>query len=249
MRTLRIGTLIAILAASPTAFAGDDQHPSDRSSSAPSAVLSPPVSAGTSAHADVSAGRSGSATERQAPGATGASAPREPDHAVARVPQPLTPAEGRQPIPRDSVEPVFHRRAPWPSQSAGVRASDLGEGDEPESSGAGTLSPTADSARRMNDEGPSDLQERGLLLLLVAPVDASVYVDGELAQAEQDDAPEERRLQLPAGGHRVEAVRPGHDAYERTVTVYSAETTIVSVRLAASILELPRLGSVPSSSR
>jgi PEGA domain len=248
MRTFQIGTLIALLATPPTGFAGDDPHPSEHSSSAPSAVLSPPVSAGTSTHADVSAGRSGNATERQTAGATGASAPREPDHAVVRVPQPLTPAEGRQPIPRASSEPIFNSRAPWPFQNLGVRGIDSGENDELESSGAGTVSRTADSARWTNDEGPSEQRELGFLLLVVAPVDASVYVDGKLAQAEPSDAPEERGLQLPAGSHHVEVVRPAHDGYEKAVTVYPGETTLVSVHLVASLPSSPGRGSATPAS-
>lgn len=61
----------------------------------------------------------------------------------------------------------------------------------------------------------------------VRPGDASVYVDGAFRGA----ARELSSLELPAGEHRIEIVRPGFRTYEREVTVNQGDSVDVSVEL------------------
>jgi hypothetical protein len=70
----------------------------------------------------------------------------------------------------------------------------------------------------------------GKLKLEVRPGDASVYVDG----AFRGTGREASTLQLPAGRHRVEVVRPGYRTIERDVEVTPGETTDLSVDLEKS---------------
>ena len=57
--------------------------------------------------------------------------------------------------------------------------------------------------------------ERGELLLSIEPPDASVYIDGEF----YGKAAQVTRLELPAGRHRVEVVRPGYKTEETEVEI------------------------------
>ena len=59
------------------------------------------------------------------------------------------------------------------------------------------------------------------------PADASIYVDGVFRGTGQDL----RRLNLPAGRHRVEVVRPGYRTFERDVEVRAGETEEVDIAL------------------
>ncbi|MBK5256368.1 MAG: PEGA domain-containing protein [Vicinamibacteria bacterium] len=70
-----------------------------------------------------------------------------------------------------------------------------------------------DSDRRF--EAPRNDAARGELLLDVQPLDASVYVDGEF----YGKASQVTRLDLPAGRHRVEVVRPGYKTVEKEVDI------------------------------
>ncbi|MGE5126975.1 MAG: PEGA domain-containing protein, partial [Betaproteobacteria bacterium] len=70
----------------------------------------------------------------------------------------------------------------------------------------------------------------GKLKLEVRPGDASVYVDG----AFRGTGREASTLQLPAGRHRIEVVRPGYRTIERDVEVTPGETTDLSVDLEKS---------------
>lgn len=68
---------------------------------------------------------------------------------------------------------------------------------------------------------------QGTLRLDVRPDDASVYVDGTFSGSARDLS----RLDLPAGGHRVEIVRPGYRTYDRDVDVPSGDAVDLSVEL------------------
>ncbi len=80
----------------------------------------------------------------------------------------------------------------------------------------------SDHAREVDSEraelrspAPSPNGDRGELVLEVEPPDASVYVDGEF----YGKASEVARLELPAGRHRVEVVRPGYRTEETEVHI------------------------------
>ncbi|MEO8362436.1 MAG: PEGA domain-containing protein [Vicinamibacteria bacterium] len=91
--------------------------------------------------------------------------------------------------------------------------------DRHDSSGEVDAQPRLGAPSRMDGE-------RGELLLDVQPSDASVYVDGEF----YGKAGQVSRLDLPAGRHRVEVVRPGYKTEEAEVTV-DRETKKVVVKL------------------
>ncbi|HET7290835.1 MAG TPA: PEGA domain-containing protein [Vicinamibacteria bacterium] len=67
----------------------------------------------------------------------------------------------------------------------------------------------------------------GALRFDVRPGDASVYVDGAFRGA----ARELRSLELPAGSHRIEIVRPGYRTFERDVSVSEGESVDLSADL------------------
>jgi hypothetical protein len=72
-----------------------------------------------------------------------------------------------------------------------------------------------------------DRDVQGTLRLSVRPDDASVYVDGSFSGS----ARELSRVDLPAGSHRVEIVRPGYRTYDRDVDVPSGEAIDLSIEL------------------
>jgi hypothetical protein len=67
----------------------------------------------------------------------------------------------------------------------------------------------------------------GTVRFEVRPSDASIYVDG----AFQGTGRDLRQLELKAGSHRVEIVKPGYRTYERDVTVAAAEFVDLNVEL------------------
>ena len=73
---------------------------------------------------------------------------------------------------------------------------------------------------------PSRESGRGEVLLDIEPADASVYVDGEF----YGKASEATRLDLPAGRHRIEVVRPGYRT-EETEVVVERDSKRVAVKL------------------
>jgi PEGA domain len=74
---------------------------------------------------------------------------------------------------------------------------------------------------------PPDEGESGTLRLDVRPEDASVYVDGRFrGTARQNDG-----LELPAGRHHVEVVRPGFKTLERDVEIEAGRTAKLSLEL------------------
>ena len=81
-----------------------------------------------------------------------------------------------------------------------------------------------DSDRRY--EAPSRTPGRGELQLDVQPGDASVYVDGEF----YGKASQVTRLELTAGRHRVEVVRPGYKTVEQEVDI-DRDPARITVRL------------------
>jgi hypothetical protein len=75
--------------------------------------------------------------------------------------------------------------------------------------------------------GPAEQAASGELRLLVNPVDASVYVDGEFRGTGREAA----TLALAPGQHRVEVVRPGYRTVEHDVEVASEEVAELTVDL------------------
>jgi hypothetical protein len=73
---------------------------------------------------------------------------------------------------------------------------------------------------------PADRSARGEMLLDVEPADASVYVDGEF----HGKASQVTRLELPAGRHRLEVVRPGYKTEEAEVDI-DGQARRVTVKL------------------
>ena len=67
---------------------------------------------------------------------------------------------------------------------------------------------------------------RGEVIFEIDPPDASIYVDGEF----YGKASQVTRLELPAGAHRIEVVRPGYRTEETEVQV-DGDTRKVVVRL------------------
>jgi hypothetical protein len=65
------------------------------------------------------------------------------------------------------------------------------------------------------------------LHLNVLPEDASVYVDGQF----KGSARQASSLELPAGRHRIEVVRPGFRTDERDFEIETGETRDLSVEL------------------
>lgn len=126
---------------------------------------------------------------------------------------------------------------------------DMEPGEGHDGTGDPTLAPPKREARRdRGDEGDVDRDrwsyrdrdrgargrdpeaERdgfGAVRFDVRPGDASVYVDG----AFRGTARELRSLELPAGAHRIEIVRPGYRTYEREVTLDEGDSVDVNVDL------------------
>jgi hypothetical protein len=69
--------------------------------------------------------------------------------------------------------------------------------------------------------------ERGRLHLNVLPEDASVYVDGQF----KGSARQASSLELPAGRHRIEVVRPGFRTDERDFEIETGVIQVLSVEL------------------
>jgi hypothetical protein len=85
-------------------------------------------------------------------------------------------------------------------------------------------------SERERRDRPDDSQASGAagkLRLRVQPADASVYVDG----AFRGSGREASLLQLPAGRHRVEVVRPGFRTVERDVEITAGDTIDLAVEL------------------
>jgi hypothetical protein len=76
-----------------------------------------------------------------------------------------------------------------------------------------------------SDRAPSG--ERGRLRLNVLPEDASIYVDGQF----KGSARQASSLELAAGRHRIEVVRPGFRTDERDFEVETGVTRELSVEL------------------
>jgi hypothetical protein len=119
---------------------------------------------------------------------------------------------------------------------------ELEPGEGHDGTGDPTLAPPRREARRERDEDrwtrrePQRSPRRdpeatrdgfATLRFDVRPDDASVYVDGAFRGA----ARELGSLELPAGQHRIEIVRPGYRTYEREVTVEEGGGADVSVEL------------------
>ncbi len=68
---------------------------------------------------------------------------------------------------------------------------------------------------------------QGSVRFEVRPSDASIYVDGKFRGTGRDL----RSLELSAGSHRIEIVKPGYRTYERDVTVAAADFVDLSVEL------------------
>lgn len=77
------------------------------------------------------------------------------------------------------------------------------------------------------DVASRGVPQRGTLRLDVRPHDASVYVDGEF----RGTARQAQSLDLPAGTHRLEVVRPGFKTFERDVEIRVGRAEEVDVEL------------------
>jgi len=80
-------------------------------------------------------------------------------------------------------------------------------------------------------ERPEAPARTGELRLNVKPADAAVYVDGVF----RGNAEDVEDLDLPAGTHRIEVVRPGYVTYEREVTLRAGQNTDQRVELARTV--------------
>jgi hypothetical protein len=69
----------------------------------------------------------------------------------------------------------------------------------------------------------------GTLALRVQPMDAQIWVDGELWQASQPR--ELRQIQLPEGIHKLEVKKEGFDPFSADVMVRPGQTSTVNVTL------------------
>lgn len=78
-----------------------------------------------------------------------------------------------------------------------------------------------------DEDAENDEEDTGTVSLNVEPRDASVYVDG----AFQGAGREARRLELAAGHHRIEIVRPGYRTAERDVEVKSGRSEDLEIHL------------------
>ena len=119
----------------------------------------------------------------------------------------LEKGESQPPVPAPPAPPVARGEAP-PPQSAEPRGEALPPRVEAEP-----------------EAGP-----HGYVTLRVQPVDATVYVDGQYRGTARDL----RRLQLPAGHHRVEIVRPGYLALEKEVDLGADRTVDLDLSLERS---------------
>lgn len=94
-------------------------------------------------------------------------------------------------------------------------------------------------ARKQADVAPGESvydarQVPGRARLEVQPADASVYLDGEFL-GRASNLPGDAAMELAAGEHVIEAVRPGLRSVEKRFTVKSGETIDVVVRLGKPI--------------
>jgi hypothetical protein len=88
--------------------------------------------------------------------------------------------------------------------------------------------PYDDPQRGRREHDPEAARDGfGAVRFEVRPDDASVYVDGAFRGA----ARELHALELPAGPHRIEIVRPGFQTYERDVTVNEGDRVDVTADL------------------
>jgi hypothetical protein len=79
-------------------------------------------------------------------------------------------------------------------------------------------------------ESGAPTADLGRLRLTVRPEDASVYVDGQFKGSGRQAG----SIELPAGRHRIEVVRPGYRTHERDVEIDSGTTREVEVELPRS---------------
>jgi hypothetical protein len=85
-----------------------------------------------------------------------------------------------------------------------------------------------DERPRGDGHGPAfAVRDLGRVRLAVRPEDASVYVDGQFKGIARQVGP----LELPAGRHRIEIVRPGFRTEERDFTVEAGASRDVDVEL------------------
>lgn len=100
------------------------------------------------------------------------------------------------------------------------------------------ITASAAAARQRSDDF-------GTLSIQVRPPDAEVFIDGERWTGSEENAP--LQVQLTPGTHRVEIRSAGRQAFSRTVTIRSGETTPLNVSLVQAESEHPPASS-PSSS-
>jgi hypothetical protein len=99
----------------------------------------------------------------------------------------------------------------------------------PPPSPAFDVSPDAARDGEANDDSsPADRHNMGLLSLAVRPRDAAIYIDGEPRSGAA-----RRDVELRAGTHHIEVVRPGYQPFARDVTIQPGQTSEIDVHLDA----------------
>ena len=90
----------------------------------------------------------------------------------------------------------------------------------------------SDSARRTPSRQSATQNSSGRVHLRVAPLDASVYVDGEFIGTGEEVSQLQAGLLVDAGMRRFEFVRPGYRSQARSLNVASGEELTLRVELA-----------------
>lgn len=127
--------------------------------------------------------------------------------------QPLQP--GETPDPKPTPPP-----APAPGST--------GRAERPSPGGPYGPGPSGRVPRTEERRGESRT-EYGTLAIRIQPRDAEVRIDGELWDTPEGS--DRLVVEVPAGRHRVEIRREGHDAYDNDVDVRRGETTTLNVSL------------------
>lgn len=127
-------------------------------------------------------------------------------------------------VPRDETLKIHHRMLRG-AETEITEENLVRPGDEERAQQTERYSQRRD--RDDDEDAENDEEDTGTVRLDVEPRDASVYVDGEFQGAGR----EARRLELAAGHHRIEIVRPGYRTAERDVEVKSGRSEDLEVRL------------------
>jgi PEGA domain len=87
--------------------------------------------------------------------------------------------------------------------------------------------PDAARDREANDDSsPANRHNMGVLSLAIRPRDAAIYIDGE-----PDSGAAREDVELRAGTHHIEVVRPGYQPFARDVTIEPGKTSEIDIHL------------------